>query len=815
MRYPDGEVVSYGYAPGGELEAISSDKAFITSSNTDYVSMIGYDGFGARKYLKYGNGTETDFSYNEDTRQAKRMELYTSDNNSTASQIKILDKAYEYNGLGMISSISNSASHLGTSVPYNDLGGSYAFNYTYDDHGRLTTVDNSSWTGSDGTWNYSLNMSYASDGRILSKDQGFIHLSGKVHNTKDYTLNYTYNTTGEVHQLMQITEDGNAIDFTYNARGGIKSVDNSKTNELTTYAWDRDMRLWGADNNGGVHHNVYDWTGTRLMKSSLTSATVYVNGDPTTTYSVMPYIVYAGSHYVFEMYENDVEVSKHYFAGGERIATQMEVVPRLTNLYSDGETPYPTNYFGSFDPGDGNGSTAFDPVPELPQQNNIVLNDLCRLAWEFNHSVECNTIKSQSLPDYAYNMGDRDACWASESPFVPAVSINLIDYCNCTTDPDQAQANGANCNLYPFIYWYHHDHKGSTEFVTDLAGMVYEYHLYSPFGESLVSQNAGNSGYSNPYKFSGAIEDPETGLTYNVARFYNAKWSIWMSPDPMSFARELVTPYNYVLNNPVNRIDPTGLLCKETGDPDGEPEPIVLDEIIVTAKKIKKPTALSKFWKNTKAFTSGFKSGLGDGMMGTWDFISKDMWKLSTWRDMADLASMLASYPNSPHSLFLHAHLYDLENDSNTLEMLEAIEGQIDQAIEDLSSGDPERIGRATGQITWMVVEAFAGSKGAGSVIKVSKSVKFAKRAKPSRGIKSIGAAGRGFDKVLQNGGQTIKRSTAKALGLTKEQVRQAVHGLKDDLGLRNDFHGKIMGNGDYRHPTTGAVLGNLYDYVP
>lgn len=572
MRYPDGEEVSYGYAPGGELESVSSNKAFVTASNTSYVSKIGYDGFGARKYLKYGNGTETDYDYNGDTRQAKRMELFTSENNATANQIKILDKSYQYNGLGMISSISNTAGHLGSSLSYNDLGGSYAFNYTYDDHGRLTTVDNSSWTGSEGTWNYSLDMSYAKDGRILSKDQGFVHSNGNAHNTKDYTLNYTYNTTGEVHQLMQISEDGNAIDFTYNARGGVKTVDNSKTNELTTYAWDSDMRLWGTENNSGIHHNVYDWTGTRLMKSSLTSATVYVNGNPTTTYSVMPYIVYAGSHYVFEMYQNDVEVSKHYFAGGERIATKMEVVPRLTSLYSDGETPYPTNYFGSFNPDDGNGSTAFDPIPTLPQENNIVLDDLCRLAFlELGHSVECDDLKKQSLPDYAYNTGDRDACWASESPFVPVVTLNIIDYCNCTTDPVQAQANGANCNLYPFIYWYHHDHKGSTEFVTDLAGMVYEYHLYSPFGESLISQNAGNSGYSNPYKFSGAIEDPETGLTYNVARFYNAKWSMWMSPDPMSFAREWVTPYNYVLNNPVNRIDATGLLCKSVNTPDHDP----------------------------------------------------------------------------------------------------------------------------------------------------------------------------------------------------------------------------------------------------
>ena len=145
----------------------------------------------------------------------------------------------------------------------------------------------------------------------------------------------------------------------------------------------------------------------------------------------------------------------------------------------------------------------------------------------------------------------------------------MTAYCECL-DPNQPNRS-YDCTLYPFIYWYHHDHKGSTEFVTDLAGMAYEYSLYSPFGEALVSQSANNSGYSNPYKFKGAIYDPETGLTYNVARFYNAKWSIWISPDPLAHLRNWVTPYNYTLNNPINRIDPTGLLCKEVKTGPGDP----------------------------------------------------------------------------------------------------------------------------------------------------------------------------------------------------------------------------------------------------
>ena len=54
-----------------------------------------------------------------------------------------------------------------------------------------------------------------------------------------------------------------------------------------------------------------------------------------------------------------------------------------------------------------------------------------------------------------------------------------------------------------------------------------------------------------------------------------------------------------------------------------------------------------------------------------------------------------------------------------------------------------------------------------------------------------------------------------KALGLSKDQSKQALEKLKSDLVLPNDFHGKIQSNGDYIDPNTGDVLGNLKDYLP
>ncbi|MGK6353484.1 hypothetical protein [Parapedobacter sp. DT-150] len=45
---------------------------------------------------------------------------------------------------------------------------------------------------------------------------------------------------------------------------------------------------------------------------------------------------------------------------------------------------------------------------------------------------------------------------------------------------------------------------------------------------------------------------------------------------------------------------------------------------------------------------------------------------------------------------------------------------------------------------------------------------------------------------------------------LTKEQGKIAIEGLKKDLGLRSDFHGKILNNGDLVSPRTNQVIGTF-----
>jgi hypothetical protein len=69
---------------------------------------------------------------------------------------------------------------------------------------------------------------------------------------------------------------------------------------------------------------------------------------------------------------------------------------------------------------------------------------------------------------------------------------------------------------------------------------------------------------------------------------------------------------------------------------------------------------------------------------------------------------------------------------------------------------------------------------------------------------------------VLQRGDNTISKATAKALGFDNPRdAGRALEALKKDNGLQNDFHGQIMGNGDFMNPHTGEVYGNILDYKP
>jgi len=100
------------------------------------------------------------------------------------------------------------------------------------------------------------------------------------------------------------------------------------------------------------------------------------------------------------------------------------------------------------------------------------------------------------------------------------------------------------------------DHLGSTSYLTDANGEVYQHLEYLPFGETLVEEHYNSD--RNPYLYNGKELDEETGLYYYGARYYDAQLGRWHVVDPKFESYKSLSPYNYVANNPLKFIDPEG-----------------------------------------------------------------------------------------------------------------------------------------------------------------------------------------------------------------------------------------------------------------
>ena len=65
-------------------------------------------------------------------------------------------------------------------------------------------------------------------------------------------------------------------------------------------------------------------------------------------------------------------------------------------------------------------------------------------------------------------------------------------------------------------------------------------------------------GVTSPYTFSGRESDPESGLYYYRARYYDPFAGRFISEDPIGFTAKDLNLYRYVFNSPINALDPDG-----------------------------------------------------------------------------------------------------------------------------------------------------------------------------------------------------------------------------------------------------------------
>ena len=110
-------------------------------------------------------------------------------------------------------------------------------------------------------------------------------------------------------------------------------------------------------------------------------------------------------------------------------------------------------------------------------------------------------------------------------------------------------------------HWLHQDAQGSTKLITNASGTAENAYKYYPFGDSLNFTGT----VKNDVKYTGQrYVDGIESYDFN-ARYYDPELGRFYSIDPLGSAA--ISPYAYCSNDPVNFIDPSGMVAAPI-DPD-------------------------------------------------------------------------------------------------------------------------------------------------------------------------------------------------------------------------------------------------------
>ncbi len=108
------------------------------------------------------------------------------------------------------------------------------------------------------------------------------------------------------------------------------------------------------------------------------------------------------------------------------------------------------------------------------------------------------------------------------------------------------------------VTYYHNDIAGTPILATDAAGAVLWKENYRPYGDKLNNPPAGAD---NKLGFTGKPYDPNTGLSYMGARYYDPVIGRFTGIDPLDYDEKNLHSFNrytYANNNPYKYVDPDG-----------------------------------------------------------------------------------------------------------------------------------------------------------------------------------------------------------------------------------------------------------------
>jgi RHS repeat-associated protein len=111
----------------------------------------------------------------------------------------------------------------------------------------------------------------------------------------------------------------------------------------------------------------------------------------------------------------------------------------------------------------------------------------------------------------------------------------------------------------PVFYYYHPDHLGSSNILTDRNGVIVQQYEYTAYGKERVRTSA--AAFSVTHRYTGQELDEETGLYFYQSRYYDPELGRFIQPDstvPDEENPQALNRYSYAYNNPYVYTDPSG-----------------------------------------------------------------------------------------------------------------------------------------------------------------------------------------------------------------------------------------------------------------
>ncbi|MBI3324328.1 MAG: VCBS repeat-containing protein [Candidatus Omnitrophica bacterium] len=587
LTYPDGDVAGYTYNDQGGIETIALDSP--VTGHQSLVTDMTYNAAGQLTKIAYGNGTVTDYSYDPQT--LRLSSLRTS--NSALQPLQ--DFSYAFDAVGNLTAITDRAHTASQTFQYDPLNrltqasGSYGtVAYRYDPLGNLIEKEGQQ-------------LAYGAAGGITP------HAVTSVADLNDpaRTVSLQYDPNGNLIQKGSAVSSLLAQAFAYDAENRLTEVKSGQeqTASVTFQPGWNFFALPVIPDDGAVAvllpSFAQEFGQIARFERPTDSFTHYVGNQK---FDDFDRLEYGTGYQVYCKAPSPVTVSFKGRLPASGLSKTLPVGWHLIGSTSLASQATSTQFAGldaaqilrydtasrsltattQASPGEAyyvqarTSSTWSAPLPKDPSTRFVYDGDGGRV--KLTTAAGTTTFLGQAYELDATGKKTKYVFAGSER----IAAIETLAATAALPAPDAPRSWLASSwqGLQSLVAWlvswpeaeaaippaqlafYHPDHLGSTNLVTDGAGAIVELAEHAPFGEfSRQDLPAGQRSPVTDHAFTGQRRDASTALYFYQARYYDPHLGRFTQPDPLvpdPGDPQTLNRYAYVRNNPVNLVDPSG-----------------------------------------------------------------------------------------------------------------------------------------------------------------------------------------------------------------------------------------------------------------